>query len=698
MSSGDTESNGNGGADSDGGDASAVVAALDRVGVAAFALDDEWRFVRVTDRAAELLERDGDVLRGESMWDRFPSAIGSPFYAEFQRAMQGDGRSTFEAAYEPLEKQFEVTATPEGDGLIVFFRDVTESHRKSASLSSVLEGTRALMQARSREEVAELVARTTGRALGYDYVVVRVYDADAGTLVPLGWTESVEEDLEDPPTYALDEEPPGEAFASGEAAYYDRAGEIDDAHERSVIGASMHLPIGVHGVVSIGAAERAAFDETDRQFAAIVATNAAVAFDRAKREEEAREARDRVETLLARINGLVRDILGVLVQATTREEIETGVCERFAAAEPYAFAWIGSADVTGDRLESSTWAGDADLDVAKYDRDLAGESADGADGADEADEGSLEPSARALRTGESQTVQDLADGDDQWREAPLSTGLRGLCAVPLTYRDTVYGVVTVYADRPGAFDERETVVLEALGRAIANAINAVERGRILSSNRIVEMELTSRDTGLLFSRLSSRADCRLETTGPITHSDGSLRLYVSAETRDPEAVQAALEADGALEATTRIASHEGSTLFEVVATDLVADLLADHGAVTRSLVGEYGNTRLTVELPHEAEARDLYDLLADRYDDVELVGYHEHDRPVQTRQELRASLRERFTDRQETALRSAYLGGFFDWPREVDGDALADAMGITRPTYHQHLRAAERKVFEELFE
>jgi predicted DNA binding protein len=25
-------------------------------------------------------------------------------------------------------------------------------------------------------------------------------------------------------------------------------------------------------------------------------------------------------------------------------------------------------------------------------------------------------------------------------------------------------------------------------------------------------------------------------------------------------------------------------------------------------------------------------------------------------------------------------------------------MGISRPTYHQHLRAAQRKAFEELFE
>ena len=94
----------------------------------------------------------------------------------------------------------------------------------------------------------------------------------------------------------------------------------------------------------------------------------------------------------------------------------------------------------------------------------------------------------------------------------------------------------------------------------------------------------------------------------------------------------------------------------------------------------------------------MFSLVEDNYDGTDLVGYHEHERPVQTQQEFQASLSERFTDRQETALRTAYLGGFFNWPREVDGDALATAMDISRPTYHQHLRAAQQKVYEELFE
>jgi len=48
-------------------------------------------------------------------------------------------------------------------------------------------------------------------------------------------------------------------------------------------------------------------------------------------------------------------------------------------------------------------------------------------------------------------------------------------------------------------------------------------------------------------------------------------------------------------------------------------------------------------------------------------------------------------------LRTAIVGGFFEWPRETTGEDLAETMDIGRSTFHQHLRAAQQKVFEELY-
>ena len=154
----------------------------------------------------------------------------------------------------------------------------------------------------------------------------------------------------------------------------------------------------------------------------------------------------------------------------------------------------------------------------------------------------------------------------------------------------------------------------------------------------------------------------------------------------------------AVEDVQLIVDTDENCLLELTVEASLIERLGEFGAVVRDVVAEAGVTRVTVELPYEAEAREVFDLVEDRHPDTELVGYHEHERPVRTRQEFRAALADRFTDRQETALRTAYLGGFFDWPREIDGNDLAEAMDVSRPTYHQHLRTAQRKVFEELFE
>lgn len=656
------------------------VSPADRVDEAVFALDTDWQFTSLNGVAESTFGRSSEELLGAPVREVFETGVGSRFYDEFHRAMRIGEPSTFEAYHPNLERHFDVAAYPVDDGLVVYMRDVTDRKRQEDALSGVLETTRALMQARTREEVAELLASAAKNTLGFEYNVVRLYDPETETLVPVGSTSEVADALDERPVYGIDEGMPGEVFRTGEAR---RVPDLDNA-VRGSLASAMYLPIGVHGTISIGATEPDAFDETDQQVGEILATNAAVAFSRAKREQDAREARDRVETLLDRINGLVRNTVEVLVQATTREEIEHGVPEQLTVAAPYAFAWLGTTDVAGETLSASAWHGDADLDVTEYERDLTAET-------------TLDPSAEALETRAVVAVDDLDDVDESWAREAVAADLASLCAVPLNYRDTVYGVVTVYADEPDAFDEREQVVLQALGRAIAGSINAVERGRILSTDRVVEMELSSRDPTLLFARLSSALDCRLESAGTLTQSDDELRLYVRTETDDADAVGGALAEDDAVSAVTHVVSYEGTSLFEISVTQSVVETLADYGAVTKALAGEDGTAMLTIELPHESEARDIYDLLSEQYDDLELVGYHEHDRPVQTHEEFRAALRERFTDRQETALRSAYLGGFFEWPRTIDGDDLAQSMDITRPTYHQHLRAAQKKVFEELF-
>ncbi len=556
-------------------------------------------------------------------------------------------------------------------------RDISERTAHRERLSNLLETTRSLMQARDREHVAELATNAARELLGFDSSTFHLYDSDAETLVPAAATDR---DVGALAVYDVGDGAPGEVFASGELLVQTGA----DTDELGEVTAAMHYPVGVHGTLGVGSAESTTFDETDRQVLALLATSAAAACMRAKRETEVREAREHTERVLDRVNGLVQNTVEELVQATTREELEGGVVDELAATEPYAFAWIGQPNVASETLSPTAWAGDASLPIQgrSFELNRAGE-----------------PVSDAYREGTSQSIDALADEEfGPWAEIAGHSGVESLLVVPLTYKDTTYGVLAVFAEHDEVLDERERVVIEAIGRAVANAINALERGRILDATEIIELEFAISDPDMLFCRLAAEADCRIESAGVDYRSDGKVRLYLSATDVDPDELLELARQDSEILEVTAIVAHEDECLLEVIVAESLFATLSEYGAVPQGAVAAGTTTTMTVELPYESEARELFELVEDRYPGTELLGYHERERAVQTSQDFKAALSDRLTDRQETALRTAYLGGFFDWPREVDGNELAEAMDIARPTYHQHLRVAQRKVFEELFE
>jgi predicted DNA binding protein len=55
------------------------------------------------------------------------------------------------------------------------------------------------------------------------------------------------------------------------------------------------------------------------------------------------------------------------------------------------------------------------------------------------------------------------------------------------------------------------------------------------------------------------------------------------------------------------------------------------------------------------------------------------------------------SDRQQAAREAAVFSGYFDWPRDVSGVDIADALGVSPPTFHQPLRKAQKKMFESLY-
>ncbi|WP_436343314.1 PAS domain-containing protein [Natronorubrum sp. FCH18a] len=108
---------------------------VDRVTDAFFALDTDFRFTYLNERAETLLKRSRAELIGRVMWDEFPQTVETQFPDRFHRAMDEQVPVSFEVYHAHLETWFEARAYPSESGLSVYMRDVTGRKSQETTLA-----------------------------------------------------------------------------------------------------------------------------------------------------------------------------------------------------------------------------------------------------------------------------------------------------------------------------------------------------------------------------------------------------------------------------------------------------------------------------------------------------------------------------------------------------------------------------------
>jgi PAS domain S-box-containing protein len=428
--------------------------------------------------------------------------------------------------------------------------------------------------------------------------------------------------------------------------------------------------------------------------------------DRKEAELSAEARADQLDHLLDRVDGLVREGTRAVVGARSRGAVESELCRAVVETDTYTFAWVGRPDLRAESLVPRGWAGDGPEDVEARTLSLSTDS----------------PAARAYRTGELQVVTgDPAeadpdvegvdddervaadganavdgDGDTLGGWAPVA-GARAVAAVPLAYRSTTYGVLSVYADEADAFDERERTVLASLGEIAATGIHATTSGRVLDSRSVVEMEVQVDAPGTYLSALAA-GDATLHHHDAFLDDGGSVTVFLTVEGVDAESVRQRADDCQAVEEVTLLTDRDDGTLVELVVTESLVATMAEFDGVTRGMTTEGETVTATLWFSDEGSARAAFELLGEDHEAVELVGYRDRERSSDSAAGFRADLESSLTDRQLTALRTAYHSGYFEWPRDVSGEGVAETMDITRATFHQHLREAQRKLTAALLE
>jgi len=287
------------------------------------------------------------------------------------------------------------------------------------------------------------------------------------------------------------------------------------------------------------------------------------------------------------------------------------------------------------------------------------------------------------------TDEAVTSGDAERDDAPL--------AVPLSHGGTDHGALVLAPT--GSTDARERRALAGLGRRVASTLAAVEWKRLLLADAVLELELQLRapDAGSLFATVSAELGCELTLNGLVPLDGDSLLYYVSVG--DVPAEDALTCIERVAESVRLVAAASDASLLEVTAGgDSFPGELIARGTNVSELTAAQGTVELTCETAPNADVRELVEGVQQSYPETRLVAKREVERSVRTPTEFQQALAERLTDKQRSVLQAAYHAGYFDWPRGSTAEELADSIGVSSPTLHNHLRRAQRKLLAAFFD
>ncbi|WP_123619822.1 helix-turn-helix domain-containing protein [Halorubrum sp. CSM-61] len=395
--------------------------------------------------------------------------------------------------------------------------------------------------------------------------------------------------------------------------------------------------------------------------------------DRAARIERERIAQER---LLERLDGVVADVTEAVALASSREELRREVVR--SVADTYTGAWIGTYDPATETVDPKATAGEVGPDIEA----VTVETADD--------------------TGRSAAPVVAAAVDDRRvRLEPIvpdePTEAAAVAGVPLYFGEATYGVIAVYAQTE-EFRRHERDVLTALGRTVAIGINALESQRTLRGEGLVEFELTL--GGHPLGSFAEALSCSLRHVGTVgDRGERSLLFELDGATDvGAERVRAAAEAAGVTVHAVLAAETEVPVVELSVDETELEELCREYSGEVCGWAVEAGVAVATVEVGREALARSLAADAMERLPNADLRSYRRREETRRTPGGFVAEIESRLTERQRAALIRAHTSGYFEWPHETNGEEIADSMGVSRSTFHQHLRAAQRKIAAAIVE
>ena len=601
------------------------------------------------------------------------------------------------------EATFVLIPTDEGHERVGVVRDVTERVAREEELTRRVHQQEAVSalgrRALEDHDLDALLADATelvADVLDDDRCAVFDLDADDGELLlrqGTGWTEGVVGSIAVPAegdasqaAYTLRTDGPVVVRDLDAESRFTDPDLLAEHGIRSGVSAVVGPPDDPWGVLATYDTVRRDFSVHDINFVRSVSTILASAIARRDYERKLVRQHEQVAAL-NHLNRVVRGITTEVIERSTREEIEATVCAHLADSESYLFAWIGEIDVGSQAVDLRAEAGvEGYLDGVRV-------------SVDPDEEGGAGPTGEACRTGEVQVVRDIDPDDDprrdRWRAHAAEYGFRSFAAVPIVHEGSVYGALDVYTERPTAFEDQERAVLAQLGEVVGHAIAAAERKRTLMSDEVVELEFHVPD---IFEALGIDGDTagEVEIDHAIPLGDHEYRVYGRA---DADGIESLRSIAGALPSWRAVTVREraGEVRFELHLSEppVLSEIAAVGGFIAGATI-EDGDYRMTVHASPGGDVRRIVGAVEAAYPEIHLLRRRQIPRSHDPSDRVEPALTDDLTERQRTTLEAAYHAGYFAWPRHASGEEVAESLGIAPSTFHQHLRAAQRKAVDHV--
>jgi PAS domain S-box-containing protein len=653
------------------------------------------RFTEITGYPIEeILGRNCRFLQGEDTDPETVATIREAIDARepvtvVLRNYRADGEPFWnELTIAPIEDAGEVAH------YVGFQRDVTERKRRrerlaqrERTLRELHAATREFLTADSEAEVADQIVDSLQTVFEFTYFGVMWFDETEGLLRLAAVSPSLADTFDAPPTVEPGDGPVWDAYRDGEARVVtDLADCGADAYVGDAFRSLLVAPVGDYGVVLVHPPNGEDIDAVTTDMVELLAATVEAVLDRLHRERKLSELSRTLSEREARVEeleGIVDSIQALqdrIAASETRDALEETVCRQLVRTDRIDFAWIGRPETADTDLSATAWSG---TDPGYLDTV-------GTHGT----EASL-PAQQAASSREVVTVDSVAERVHRadWAKEALSREFRSAVSIPLVHDGVLYGVLTAYSATDGAFDALYENLLEDVAALLGNYIPLFEQRFTADGSLEVELELELADANYPLHALAVETDATIRFDAIAETTDDAVRILVTVTEGDPERVRERATDITNVAAADWFGDADTRQLDLTVAKPFLATEVRKHGARVVASVSDGTTSLLEVTLPRTVSERPLVETLTSQYREIELVAKRQTEReanpPVSNPQEL-------LTERQFEILTAAYHGGYYDTPKGITGEEIAESFGISSPVVYNHLQAAHRRLLEDI--